>query len=381
MTNPDKEKITLYRSKGPGRLATLAALCALFYPAAAQAASLALIQENLSSSINPNDVTRIALIVAIIVLLAALFALWRYYRDPSRNMTPLGWIDSPKQIQQILHNAVRYRSTFELQFPHRGVQRRPILTCTPDNLAASGLILEAEGIKNIARNWTDRPVNCYFKVNIKGQHIYYAFSTRIRRVEIKPRGRCAMTLYMPERMENRQKRAFLRITPPKEYMLGAAMWMGRHMPALEDLPHMERWTKPALVLLPGKDKKQFEVSDISAGGARLTIPRQEMLLAELEIGIAENLVLILDLLNPDDRSRIRFWLHARVQNFAAQYDTHNIEAGVQFLAWASPKEDQTELEWFKVNRSLEVDLLGNWIIRRHLELFRDHPEADHLYAI
>lgn len=347
----------------------------------AYAASLEGIQNALGDNASADDVTRVILIVGGLLLLAALFALWRYYREHRRNLTPLGWIDSPKQVRQIISNAVRYRSTFELQFPHRGVQRRPILRCSPGDLTSSGLVIDAEGIKNIARNWTDRPVNCYFKINVKGQHIYYAFNTRIKRVEIMPRGRCSLTLFMPDKLENRQKRAFLRIVPPREYMLGAALWMGRHMPKLEDLPHMQRWPKPALAMLPGKDRQQFEIADISAGGVRLIIPRKEMLVAGLELGVAEHLVLIMDLLNPDDRSRLRFWLHCRVQNFAAQYDTHNIETGLQFLAWACPNEDQSGLEWHKLNRSLEVDILGNWIIRRHLELFRDNPEADSLYAI
>lgn len=355
----------------------LVALC----PSAALAASLSGVQNTLDGSTSRNDITRVAITLGVLVIFAALMALLRYYLESRKKLTPLGWVDSPKQINHILHNAVRYRSTFELQFPHRGFQRRPILRCSPDDISSAGLVLEAEGIKNIARNWTDRPVNCYFKINVKGQHIYYAFSSSIKSVEIKPRGRCSLTLHLPERLENRQKRAFLRIVPPREYLLGSAMWIGRNMPRLEDLPRMERWPRPALVMLPGKGKEQFEISDISAGGVRLTIPRKEMLMAGLELGIAENLVLILDLLNPGDRSRMRFWLHCRVQNFAAQYDTHNIETGLQFLAWAVPKEDQTELDWVKLNRDLEVDLLGNWIIRRHLELFRDNPEADEGYRI
>lgn len=345
------------------------------------AATLDGIQTALGDAASKNDIARVVLIVAFILLLGAILAIWRYYREQAKKLTPLGWITSQKQIRQILNSAVRTRSTFELQFPHRGVQRRPILRCVPYDTTPDEIILEAEGIKNIARNWTERAVNCYFKINVKGQHVYYAFSTRIKRVEIRPRGRCTLVLHTPERMENRQKRAFLRIMPPKEYMLGGALWIGRHMPALEDLPHMERWTKPAMVLLPGKGREQFEISDISAGGLRLTIPRKEMIMAGLELSVAEQLVLIMDLLNPDDRSRLRFWLHCRVQNFAAQYDTHNIEAGLQFLAWAMPKEDKTELEWFKLNRSHEVDPLGNWIIRRHLELFRDAPEADALRQI
>ena len=345
-----------------------------------QAASLHGIQESLGVTSTHTDITRILLVIGVIMLLGAIVGLWRYYREHTRKLTPLGWIDSQKQIRHIIGSAVRHRSTFELQFPHRGVQRRPILRCAPDDITSSGLVLEANGIKNVARNWTDRLVNCYFKINVKGQHIYYAFSTTIKQVEIKTRGRCSLTLYMPERLENRQKRAFLRIIPPEEYLLGAAFWVGRHMPQLENLPQMQKWPKPAMVMLPGK-KEQFSISDISAGGARISIPRKEMLEADLELGVAEQAVLIVDLLNPDTRARMRFWLHCRVQNFAAQYDTHNIEAGLQFLAWASPSEDQTELEWFKIGRSLEVDLLGNWIIRRHLELFRDNPEADSLYTI
>lgn len=357
------------------------ALAALFAPAPALAASLEGIQGALGDPSGRNDVARVVATVGALIFVAAALFMWRYLRERGKNLASLGWIDSPKQIRHILANAVRYRSTFELQFPHRGVQRRPILRCSSEDISQSGLSLEAEGIKNIARNWTDRLVNCYFKINVNGQHVYYAFSTRIKRVEIKPRGRCSLTLHLPDKLENRQKRAFLRIVPPQEYMLGAVLWLGRHLPKAEDLPHMGRWPRPALVTLPGKEKQQFEIADISAGGVRVTIPRREMMALGLELGVAEQLVMLLDLLNPDDRGRLRFWLLCRVQNFAAQYDTHNIETGLQFLAWASPKEDQSELEWHRLSRSLEVDLLGNWIIRRHLELFRDHPEADSPYLV
>lgn len=375
MTNSSPCKLRL-RSR---LLTSFTAFCLCAPATLAAAASLDGIQNSLKARTGRDDIIQVGITVGALIMLLAIIALLRLYLERRKRLTPLGWLDSPKQIFQILQNSVQYRSTFELQFPHRGFQRRPILRCAPEDITSSALVLEAEGIKNVARNWTDRPVNCYFKINVKGQHIYYAFSTRIKRVEIKQRGRCSLSLYLPERLENRQKRSFLRIVPPNEYMLGAVLWFGCQMPRLEDLPHMERWPKPALVALPGREEKQFEISDISAGGVRLTIPRKTMLEEGLELGIAEHLVMLLDLLNPDDRSRMRMWLHCRVQNFAAQYDTHNIETGLQFLAWGSPKCDQSCLEWFNLSRNLEVNQLGNWIIRRHLELFRENPDPEEEY--
>lgn len=351
-----------------------------FSSARAMAASLGSITGAMQQNPDNSALTRLFLVLAVIFAVAAIFSIWRYVREQKKQLTPIGWIDSPNQIEQIFNNAVSQRSTFELQFPHRGVQRRPILRCAPEEFSSSGLVIEAEGVKTIARGWTGRLVNCYFKINAKGQHIYYAFSTTIKSVEIKLHGRCSLTLHIPEKLENRQKRAFLRITPPQEYLLGSILWMGSQLPQLEDLPYMERWPKPTLVMLPGKGKEQFEISDISAGGMRITIPRKEMITEGIELGVAEQLVLILDLLNPDDRSRMRLWLHCRVQNFASQYDTHNLEVGVQFLAWGQLKDGQTSIEWFTLNRSPEIDRLGNWIIRRHLELFRE-TEADDDYPI
>ncbi len=326
------------------------------------------------------DISRTLLIIAITALLFILGFIVVYLRNHSKKFTPLGWIESPRQIYQILRNAVRHRSTFELQFPHRGAQRRPILRCSANDITTTLLTLDASGVKNAARNWTGRVVNCYFKINLNGQHIYYAFSTRIANVEITASGRSELAMPLPERLENRQKRAFLRIAPPPEYMLGSALWLGRSLPRLEDMPYMGKWAKPALVSLPGK-MQQFCVSDISAGGCRLLIPRKEMLDLGLEFTIAQHMVLLVDLLNPEGHERLRFWLHCRVQNIAAQYDTRSVETGVQFLAWAAPGARNTaELEWFALDGSYEVDLLGNWIIRRHLELFRDNSEVDDLYA-
>lgn len=348
-------------------------------PSAASSFSFSSIGASLGQT-SSVGLSRALVFIAIFALLLIIVGVIYYIRVSSKKFVPLGWIQNEKQIMQILRGAVRHRSTFELQFPHRGVQRRPILRCSPDEVTPQGLILEATGVKNVARNWTERQVNCYFKINLNGQHIYYAFNSRIKAVEIKRGERCALTVHIPKRLENRQKRGFLRIVPPDEYMLGAALWAGNRVPSPENIAHMGKWLKPSLAYLPGRNE-QFYISDISAGGCRILIPRKELLDTGLELGIAQHMLLLIDLLNPDTSQRLRIWLQCRIQNMAAQYDTRRLETGVQFIAWATPGDNLPELEWVQLDSGSEVDILGNWIIRRHLELFRENSEENEPYAV
>ena len=61
---------------------------------------------------------------------------------------------------------------------------------------------------------------------------------------------------------------------------------------------------------------------------------------------------------------------------ANEYNLRNLEIGMRFQAWAMPGEGGSGIEWFKLTRENEVAPLGNWIIRRHLELFRANPEDE-----
>jgi hypothetical protein len=313
------------------------------------------------------------IIAGAVILLFGTITLIRNIFFRRQVFIPAGWITSPRLVRNILNSAITQRSTFEVKFTDKD-HNHPIIRCTPNSLVRNSLSLEAYGISSIAHNWIDREVACYFRVNIKEQAVYYTFTTQIVEADNKPRGMTYLWLKATERLQNRQKRSFLRLNPPSELLLGSAIWHGLNLPPDSKLDDVSAWVKPNLALLPNR-KPQFYIKDLSAGGLRLRIPTSEFSRDNASaFSVSEQIVVLLDLHDPDSAKKIRFWLKCRIQNVLTDYDKKNIELGVQILAWAAPREDGNSLEWLKLTRENEVAPLGNWIVRRHMEQFRTSPE-------
>jgi hypothetical protein len=100
---------------------------------------------------------------------------------------------------------------------------------------------------------------------------------------------------------------------------------------------------------------------------------------QLQFNSAEQLLLMLDLLDPDQTKRLRYWMLCRIQNVWIEHASRDVHIGMQFLSWARPKESSVPrqktlgVEWLRLSSSNEVEPVGNWIMRRHLELFRENP--------
>ncbi|MDR1124754.1 MAG: hypothetical protein LBM64_01655 [Deltaproteobacteria bacterium] len=331
------------------------------------------IRDSALNSVHMEVLLRGGLVAGAVLLLFCIFTIIRYFLSSRKAFVPAGWITLPRQVRALLNGALEQRSTLELQFNDSRNQRRPVLRCSLEEVGAGRVGIEAYGINNIVAGWIGREISCYFKLKIKDQSVYYTFDSTVESVEARPRGVSALWLSFPTRMQNRQKRAFLRISPPMDYFLGAAVWFGRNLPADGNLGNIALWPKPSLTLLPGKER-QFFIRDLSAGGVRLWVPRREKDARRHDFNLAEQMALLLDLFDPDNSRRLRYWLLCRVQNLITDFNDQSFDIGLQFLAWAAPKEDGSSLEWLKLTREKEVAPLGNWIMHRHLEIFRANPD-------
>lgn len=345
-------------------------------------------------------------LVALAVFAVAALTTWLQIRKRKKVHLHLGWITLPSQIQQILTIALKQRSTCELQFTPDPGNNRPVLRCVPDDVTESAMLLEAHGLRNIASKWQDRQVHCYFKISLRDQSVFYAFTSTVLDVIDKGQDRTILVLKMPERMENRQKRAFLRISPPEKYLLGAAIWYGNEQQVFHSEPEItqedilfrlnpeleagltdeqlkERAAKrearklpsPNLLYLKGR-KEQFHVNNISASGARISLPKKVMAETETEFAVSSELVLLLDLLDPEKKQQLRFWMFCRVQNISIDHATGDVSMGLQFTTWTLQDDQATyRPEWIKTYPGQEVAPLGNWIVKRHLEMFRDNADG------
>jgi hypothetical protein len=158
-------------------------------------------------------------------------------------------------------------------------------------------------------------------------------------------------------------------------MLGAAVWRGLDMPESLEMNDLALWSKPSRIWLPGM-REEFAIRDISSGGLRLHLPRH-ILAEEMDlIHTSTQFIVMLDLWEPDKAQRLRFWLLCRMQSPALDLETKGMDIGAQFLSWAKAADTGgSNLIWLKLASSGEVEPLGNWIMRRHLEFFRESEQS------
>lgn len=113
--------------------------------------------------------------------------------------------------------------------------------------------------------------------------------------------------------------------------------------------------------------------NLSGGGLRLLVPRATARSATARgmAGHRGRLAALLELYDPQhDRSQ-GFWLQCRIQNRFVAFETRDVELGLQVLARGGARDTAPHMaDWKPLSDEGEVEPLGNWVIRRHLELYR-----------
>lgn len=313
----------------------------------------------------------------VVITLLLLFTIYKAIQARRIRYNPYGSIVDERMIRNILRSAFDQRRPFEVQMQMDAGQRRPTLRCAPEYIGQNSLTLEINGLRTLSDHWKGRPVTIFFRIMAGREYTYYTFASTISGIHHPKSGICHLTVHTPTALENRQKRSFLRIAPPREFFMGGAIWCKDAMPTPENIAEISRWPRPRLLLIPER-MEQFRLVDLSAGGARITIPNRVVRSLSLELGTTEQIVLMLDLFDPEQSRRLRFWMQCRIQNIWLEHQSRDMHMGVQFIAWARPKGgDETlqsdGIEWLRMSSSSEVEPVGNWIMRRHLELFREQP--------
>lgn len=318
--------------------------------------------------------------LGVVILFLVTLQIIKSLRASKVRYSPHGCITDSKKIRSALRSAFDQRRPFEMQIEMEQRERCPTLRCSPEHLASDSLTFEVNGLKSLSSRWLGKAVTVFFRIQAGKEFLYYAFPSHISGIYLPTPDKCQLTLPMPTRIENRQKRSFLRITPPHEFFPGAAIWYGAHFPKDENLASLAAWPRPALLFSPER-MEQFSLIDLSAGGARICVPRPVIKLLQLQFHVSEHLILMLDLLDPEQNKRLRYWMECRIQNVWVEYVSRDVHLGVQFLSWARPcdipapgKQPSDDIRWLKLTSSSDVEPVGNWVMRRHLGMFRPHQQ-------
>lgn len=326
----------------------------------------------LEGNLNFAAVKDLLYIVAAVAGVLVLLILILHLRS-KKIYVPHDWIFNAEQIESTLSTALTQRSKFEVQFAPGRAVKRPALRCIAYELDKRTVTLEAAGLSALSRRWIGKGVDCFFMLHKRDHLLFYAFSSAIVDISTS-KNTCFLKVAIPGRIETRQKRSYLRIVPPEEFTLGAAIWRGLDMPKEARRSDLSSWESPSLIWLPDT-RTDFTIRDICSGGLRFHLPRHTLAEETDLVHVSTQFIAMLDLWDPDKARRLRLWMLCRMQSPVLDFETKGMDLGAQFLAWAKPAQSgDSSLLWLKLASSGEVEPLGNWIMRRHLEYFREREQ-------
>ncbi|MBG0775780.1 MAG: hypothetical protein H0S85_05020 [Desulfovibrionaceae bacterium] len=279
---------------------------------------------------------------------------------------PVGTIENPVHMRAILTDALDQRSKVEVTLPDEGPHS--VLPCALLDVDSDRLVLESVRT-TLGETWVSRPVTCYFRVmGSKKNAVHYSFTTPVLSVERTGPDTLELALARPEKLEIRQKRFFLRLEPPREYVLAFALWPEKLSENGVFMENVKGWGKPELFRTPKVDGGVL-LDNLSAGGMRVFVERQALKDVTIDFSKGKRLFCLLELYDPETAKKLRFFLHVRVQS--AFDDGKMLEVGFKYLSHGRPRhEPKGYVEWLPVGED-GLDELGNWIQKRHLELYRE----------
>ncbi len=203
------------------------------------------------------------------------------------------------------------------------------------------------------------------------QVTFYSMTTEIMGIKKLASGAGVLTVAFPEKVELSQKRMHLRLEPPSHLLLGMAIWPEQLTAAGAMERNIKQWGKPRLIYVTGETDNPFIIENLSGGGIRVGVEREAVKDSGLDFEIGQTYILLLDLHEPEGQRKLRFWLMGRIQNRYEDFETRRLSFGMQFTQHGQRlTEPRNEMRWRPVPSDGGIDELGNWAVRRHLELYR-----------
>ena len=280
-------------------------------------------------------------------------------------------VRDPKKILQTLDLCIVRRSKLEFKIVSR--QNSGQIVSGMPEAVRNGRIIVAMSVAFSANQekLKGERVHCYFKVR-QGKHTaFFNFLSNIDAVRAGEDGFLELAIALPDVLVAGQKRNFLRMDPPDDFILEISLWPEYIDNATDWKTNLDEFPPPLLSNVD-KGSKDLRIRDISAGGARLIIDKAALNKAGLAPAKGSRLMLLLCLWDPVELNELALWMICRVQKYVSASDTPKVDMGVQFIAWSQIKNpEKRELAWTILDQEDgEVPPLGNWVAKRYLEEYR-----------
>lgn len=267
-----------------------------------------------------------------------------------------------RMAEDALQTAAAQRSIFYIEFQNKELQSYKLKSRCAD-IASEQIVFDV-GDSFISSEWLGEETLVFFQVAVKGRPSFYQFRgnvSEIRRNDKTP----TICLPVPGFLDPGQKRNFLRVSPPAEYVLHLRIWP---LADSAPLPSTVYELSPTTLEYRPDLKETVLVNDISAGGVGvfldITSPPEKM---KLQKGSRLLCLLMLKSLEKGGNP-LNLWLIGKIVVIATQSEEKNrLRLGVRFTHWMPMERQAAAFSWLPLQEDEGVTPLANWVIRRNFE--------------
>lgn len=312
--------------------------------------------------------------------LAILAGLLIQIRSRQPAPTVATWIVKPGEIRALLDTAMTQRSKIRVSFvrddPGSRSTDATILSASP----ARGIELEMTSLIRANQSWLGKLVACDFRLRLDPRKDYYRFYNFVAAIkDIRKAGDSFihMTVAWPERLELEQKRGFLRVEPPRAFVLELGLWPEDCVNQNQGTPADPATWGTSLVQTGshGEKSQLIEVRNISGGGLRLDVHSSLINVHDDMFEPGDRFLMHLVLAEPEAEQPVELYLALRLQNVYGDPDALGQKAfGMRILSFGvpAPPPAASTLHWKTATAG--VPALDDWAFRRHLTFYRTRGE-------
>ena len=296
-----------------------------------------------------------------------------------KSPTTVSSIDNPGKIRALLETALTQRSKMRVSF----VRDDPGSHSTDATILSvdrtRGIELEMTSLVRASQTWVGKLVSCDFRLRLdprRDYHNFFAFVVPVLSIAKAGDTFVRMRVAWPARLELEQKRAFLRIEPPRDDILGLELWSELAAKGSKGrLTDPATWGEPLLRFAPDMAGPDMELCNISGGGIRLDIQDLNIRRQRSLFEAGARFLLRLRLAEPEADAPLDFYLALRLQNIYGDPEASGHKAyGFRFLSFGPPAAtDKDVLSWKSAAGG--VPAIDDWVFRRHLEIYRARGDA------
>lgn len=338
--------------------------------------------DRMRDSTTSGHVSPEALVLTAVIFGAAFLAIAAGFlikiRFGASDAPPSTWIVRPGEIRALLDTAMTQRSKVRVSFvrddPGARSTDAAILSVDP----ARGIELEMTSLVRATPSWAGKLVACDFRLRLdprKDYHSFYNFVSAIVTVRLAGDDFVHMTVAWPKHLELEQKRGFLRVEPPRTFVLELELWH-------EDTIKLARgrfgnpssWGSPLLRLDPRLEPPLIEVRNLSGGGIRLEVQSEALQGDKNHFEPSNRFLMRLVLAEPEADQPLEFYLALRLQNIYGDPGSAGKKGyGFRIVSFGVPSDAPGDvLSWKPAAGGAPA--LDDWAFRRHLAMYRSRGE-------